>query len=311
MPVSVSLMRKLDTVDAGLRDVLYSLLEEVERTREESVTKKEFGDLTEIVREIGQIQKRTEVKMEELTEAQKRTEVKMEELTDAQKRTEVKMEELTDAQKRTEVKMEELTDAQKQTEVKVEELAEAQKRTEIKVEEIGSAHKELVEAQKGLADAQQRTEVSLRALAEAQKETQQEMRLLAKEVGGLALSVSYGFENEVYRMLPGLLQTQYGIEMTERMVRAEIGGKEVNLFGRGRHNGKNVVIVGEVKLRLDERREKGKKTAFDELEEKVQAVQTEERDREIVRLLITHYATKGFLRKAKERKVIVVESFAW
>ena len=32
---------------------------------------------------------------------------------------------------------------------------------------------------------------------------------------------------------------------------------------------------------------------------------------EIVRLLITHYATKGFLKKAEEKGIIVVQSFEW
>ena len=47
-------MRKLDTVDSGLKDVLWSILDEIERNREESVTKKEFLELHEIVRQLGQ-----------------------------------------------------------------------------------------------------------------------------------------------------------------------------------------------------------------------------------------------------------------
>jgi hypothetical protein len=66
------------------------------------VTKVEFNELKEVVRELAEAQKRTELKVEELAEAQKRTELKVEELAEAQKRTELKVEELAEAQKRTE-----------------------------------------------------------------------------------------------------------------------------------------------------------------------------------------------------------------
>lgn len=69
-------------------------------------------------------------------------------------------------------------------------------------------------------------------------------------------------------------------------------------------------MVGESKLRLDERREKAE-DVFEELEEKVKAVKDEYGDILIVRVLITHYATKGFLKRAEEKGVIVVQSFEW
>jgi hypothetical protein len=122
MPFSVNLMRKLETVDSELRDVLWSILDEVERNREESVTKTEFRELRDIVRELGtttydlaEAQKRTEHRVEELAEAQKRTEHKIEELAEAQKRTEHKVEELAEAQKRTEQELRTLTSEHKET----------------------------------------------------------------------------------------------------------------------------------------------------------------------------------------------------
>jgi chromosome segregation ATPase len=92
---------------------------------------------------------------------------------------------LAAAQKRTELKVEELAEAQKRTELKVEELAEAQKRTEFRVEE--------------LAAAQSRTETTVNKLAEAMHE-------LRNEVGGLARTFGYAFENEAYRLLPAALK---------------------------------------------------------------------------------------------------------
>jgi len=186
----------------------------------------------------------------------------------------------------------------------VKELAVAQQRTEQRLEQ--------------LAEAQQRTEQRLEQLAEAQKQTEIEVRKLAiglnetrQELGGLARSFGYAFENEAFRMLPPVLQREYGITVKSKIIRAEIGGKEINLLSRGERDGREVMIVGEAKLRLDERREGKKPNVFDELEEKVQAVLSEYGPLEVVRVLITHYATRSFLDLARERGVIVVQSFEW
>ncbi|ODS34303.1 MAG: hypothetical protein SCARUB_00562 [Candidatus Scalindua rubra] len=179
---------------------------------------------------------------------------------------------------------------------------------------------------KELAEAQKRTEVRIEELAEAQKETEKEIRLLAigldetrGEIGGLSRSVSYGFENEAYRMLPNVLKKNYGIELREKLIRKEIGGEEINIFGKAKKDGRDVLIVGEVKLRLDDRRMKRKEgDIFKRLDEKVTTVMEEYKGKmeeykgkEVVRVLITHFATRGFMKKAKESGVIVVQSFEW
>lgn len=53
-----------------LVNVMSSMYEELRN----SVTKEEFADLKEVVRELAEAQKRTEIRVEELAEAQKRTE---------------------------------------------------------------------------------------------------------------------------------------------------------------------------------------------------------------------------------------------
>jgi len=80
MPVSVALIRKLEEIEPRLRGVLFAILEEIERQREETVTKKEFNELKEIVRELAEAQKRTEQRVEELAQAQKRTEQELQKL---------------------------------------------------------------------------------------------------------------------------------------------------------------------------------------------------------------------------------------
>jgi len=188
----------------------------------------------------------------------------------------------------------ELTQAQKKTEQQVAELTQAQKKTEQRVAE-------LAEAQKELADAQKRTEIEVKSLVVGLHDTR-------VELGGLSRSFSYAFENEAYRHLPVILKEKYGYTITERIVRAEIGGKEINFFARATKDGKEVFIVGESKIRLEST---WRKDVFSELEDKVNAVKTEFGDVEVVRLLVTHFAKKDFLDEAEKMSVIVVQSYQW
>jgi outer membrane murein-binding lipoprotein Lpp len=260
------------------------------RIREAHVTKEDFSELKGIVKELG-------VKVGKLADAQARTELRVEELAGS-------VQELAAAQKRTELRVEELAGS-------VQELAAVQKRTELRVEELAGSVQELAAAQK-------RTEIRVEELAEAQKRTEIEVRKLAEglnetrgELGGLSRSMSYAFENESYRFLPEVLKAKYGIQVKEKIVRAEIGGKEINIFCRAQKNGHDVFIVGEAKLRLDERKDVKYRDVIEELEDKVKAVMAEYGEIEVARVLVTHYATKGFVNRANERGIIIVQSYEW
>ncbi len=259
----------------------------------------DFNELKSIVKELAETQK-------ELAQAQRRTESRVGELAQAQRRTESRVGELAQAQSRTESRVGELAQAQSRTEARVEQLAQAQRRTESRVEQ--------------LAEAQSRTEARMEELAQAQKETTYQVQMLThqlgetnKTVGGLGQSFAYALENEAYRMMPAVLEEKHGIRVTERFVRTCIAGEEINLFGRGRRDGAEVLIMGESKLRLDERRQgqAGDVAAFEQLAAKAEAVRTEYPDAEIVLVLITHYARPGVLEAARERDIIVVQSFEW
>ena len=216
----------------------------------------------------------------------------VQQLADAQR-------DLAQAQGRTEARMEELAQAQR-------DLAQAQGRTEARMDE-------LAQAQRDLAQAQGRTEARMEELAQAQGRTEGELRQLAQELGGLSRSVSYALENEAYRQLPAYLATHHGIHLTERMVRTDIGGEEINLFALGERNGAPIVIVGETKLQLDRRR--GTRDALerllDQLEAKVKVVQAAHPEREVVRLLVTHYIRPTLREVATRRNVLIAQSFEW
>ncbi len=217
MPFSTTLIRKITEIDPSLREILFLMLEEIEKQRaqwEESVIKTEFNELKEVIQEVWK-------SINELAEAQKRTEQALKEF---EEKTEKRFQEvwksineLTEAQKKTEQRLNELTEAQKRTEQRLNELAEAQKRTE----------QEILKLTKGLSRTR-------------------------KEVSGLARSMAYALENEAYRHLPAFLKTHYGIELIDRLIRTYINGEEVNIFGKARQNGQEVFLVGEVVLKLDD-----------------------------------------------------------
>ncbi|MFH1563074.1 MAG: hypothetical protein ABIF11_06640 [Nitrospirota bacterium] len=287
MPTAIAIRYKLQEVFAEPQATVLSNV--IVEAYNDLIKVSDFNELKGIVKEIVEIQKGTDIKMGELAEAQKGTDIKMGELAEAQKGTDIKMGELAEAQKESQKEIGRLDKT-------MQELAEAQKESQ---KEIGKLDKTMQE----LAEAQKRTEIEIRGLTKGLKETR-------GEVGGLSKSMSYAFENETYRMLPETLKQLCGIEMKERLIRTEIGGKEINILGRAKRDSKDVVVVGEVKLRLDERRESKGKNVFEELDEKVAAVQ-EEYIEEPVKVLVTHYATKGFVDKAKEKGIIVVQSFEW
>jgi len=217
----------------------------------------DFNELKGIVRELAQVQQRTEQRVDTLA-----------------------------------MRVEELAEAQKRTEQRVEELAEAQKRTEQRVDTLAMRMEELA----------QQVSIVARGLTQVRS-----------EVGGLSRSMSYALENEAYRMLPAFLSREHGLEVVNRLVRTEVAGEEINLFGRARRNGREVLIVGETKLQLDERRanHQEERDVLAQLARKVEVVREQFPGVEIAPLLITHYARPTFVQRAREEGVIVAQSFEW
>jgi len=220
MPVSVSFIKKLESVHPDLKEILISLLEEVERQREETVTRKDFlefaqrteenfhkvwqaiGELSESHKKAESRLSRLEETVEKLVEAQAKAEERLsrlekavEKLAEAQKRTEERLNELAEAQAKMEHRLsrledvvEKLAEAQKRTEERLNELAEAQAKMEHRLSRLEDVVEKLAEAQKRteerlneLAEAQKRTEERLNELAEAQKRTEEELKKLIGE----------------------------------------------------------------------------------------------------------------------------------
>jgi chromosome segregation ATPase len=345
--IPLDLYEELEGLDPKIKSVFLKLFEYLIKER---VTKDDFQRLTEkvekladIVAELAVAQKKTEEELKalsktvaELVEAQKKTDEElktqsntMAELSKTVSELSKTMAELAEAQKRTDQKLAELAEAQKKTEEElkalsktVAELVEAQKKTdeELKTQsntmaELSKTVSELSKTMAELAEAQKRTDQKLAELAEAQRRTEEEVRTLAQELkrtrqdlGGLSLSFSYALENEAYRMLPQVLK-RYGLELEDKLIRKEVAGEEINFFATAKRNGKTVYIVGETKLRLDDTKKRD--DVFKQLEKKISAVKKVYGDVQIVPLIVTHFAKESMLKKAKERGIVVVQSYEW
>jgi predicted ribosome quality control (RQC) complex YloA/Tae2 family protein len=176
----------------------------------------------------------------------------------------------------------------KRTEQRVEELAQAQKKTEEEVRELTR---------------------QVRALTEEMREIKMELRDVRRELGGLGKSFSYSLENEAFRMLPKFLKEKYSIEIEEKFIRKEIRGKEINIFGFGKKDGKSIIVIGEARSRIDTK-EKIEEVLQD-VEEKEKVVAEEYKGFDIVKIIITHFASNLSLEIANQRGVIIIQSFEW
>ncbi|MGQ9847798.1 MAG: hypothetical protein ACUVQP_09930, partial [Bacteroidales bacterium] len=109
-----------------------------------------------------------------------------------------------------------------------------------------------------------RLERAVAELAEAQKRTEKEVKSLAKAlgdtrkmVGGLSDAVGYGLEDRAIKNLPALLKERFNIDVEGRLVRRFItyNGKseEINIYGKGKKNGEELILLGEAKARLSKK----------------------------------------------------------
>ena len=318
MPFSVGVMRKLEVLEPSMKDVLWTILDEIEQHREASVTKREFNQLTKIVEELAVAQSRSEVRLARTEQKLEGVEQALETLAAAQTKTEQRLD-------RIEQILETLAAAQTKTEQRVESLAAAQTKTEQRLDRTEQLLENLIKAQsrteqrmESLAQAQSRTEQRMESLAKAQEElavaqknTEAEVAKLANslagtrsQVGGLSRSMSYALENDAFRQLPKYLKTHCQLEVKEHFVRTFIGGEEINVFAKAKRNGEEVLVVGETVLRLDDHSKMG------QLEKNVKAVKAEFKQ-EVIPLMITHIAHPAILEKAQKKGVLVIQSFEW
>jgi len=184
-------------------------------------------------------------------------------------------------------------------------------RTEANFQKVWAAIGELTEAQKRSEERLTRLEKTVEELAEAQKRTEEEVRKLSQglqvtrhQLGGLSRSVAYALENEAFRRLPAFLKERYGIEVIERLIRTELDGREINIFGKVREDGQEKYLVGESVLKLDDREKLRQVWTSVELVKEVYGG-------EVIPIIITHFARREVVERAEKAGIIVVQSFEW
>ena len=202
--------------------------------------------------------------------------------------------------------MRELAAAQKETEKQVRELIVAQKKTEQRIEELAVAQKKTEERVDILTERLDKLTEEVRELAAAQKETEQEVMKLAKQVGGLSHSVGYFLEDKIIPKLPGLLKEEYNFEKVYEMKRTNIeyeDGRydEVNIFGEGERDGKEVIIIGECKVNLS-------KNDIYHLEKKIERIQRKFK-KEIFKIIVAAHCSPHTEKLVKEKNIEFIHSY--
>ena len=248
---------------------------DIKRKLGDTFTEDQIQTLTEVLRE-GYVGLATSVDMRDLKDAVKtlaiaqarsekrldRIEAAIEKLTEAQIRSEKRLD-------RVEAAIEKLTEAQALSEERLDRVEErldrieaAQARSEERLDRIEAAIEKLTEAQirsekrlDRVEAAQARSEERLDTLTERLDTLVKEHGKTRSQLGGLAMTVGYALENAAYRALPDLLKADYGIEVQDRLIRTYLTDDknrslEVNIFGKGLKNGREVIILGESKSQL-------------------------------------------------------------
>ena len=216
------------------------------------------------------------------------------------------VQELAVTQQRTEIKVEELVVTQQRTEIKVKELAVAQQRTEIKVKELAVNMSQMTQSMDKMSQDVSQMSQDIRKMT-------QSISGVKSEVGGLSRTMSYALENEAFRVLPAYLEKHFDIVVQSRFVRTEIGGEELDFYAHGKQNGRSICIIGESKLKIDERRHSGKEFGriMSQLDRKAAAVQQDQPDCGIIRMLVTHYVRPSARQLLEDEGILVVQSFDW
>ncbi|MCL0049666.1 hypothetical protein M1N04_01025, partial [Peptococcaceae bacterium] len=306
--------KKLDKVDAPLREVLFAMLEEMEKQRaqrDEQVTKREFNELKGIVKELAEAQKRTQQEVAKLASSLERTQQEVAKLASSLERTQQEVAKLASSLERTQQEVAKLASSLERTQQEVAKLASSLERTQQEVAKLASSLERTQQEVAKLASSLERTQQEVAKLASSLEKTQQEVAKLAigldgtrREVGGLSRSVAYALENESYRHLPVFLKEKHDIEVTQKIIRTFVDEEEINIFAKARRDGKEVLLVGEAVLKLDDA------SKLKQVWRKVEAVK-EEMGGEVVPIIVTHFAKPGVLERAQRAGILVVQSFEW
>ena len=205
--------------DAQTAEVLMRVLDRVAaQVHQAGVTREDFSELKQIVRELAEAQHRTE-------EQVSRLELAVEQLAEAQRRSEERLSGVEERVSRLESAVERL-------ELAVEQLAEAQRKTEERLNIFQTETREAIDRLTWAIDR------------------------LQKQVGGLSDTVGGDIEDIAYIVLYNVLKRELGWQVSElhrSWQRWDTEPEEVNIFGTATDPARpeaTIWIVGEAKHNL-------------------------------------------------------------
>lgn len=255
-------------------EVIGSVFDEIKN----SVTKTEFHELKEVVRDLALAQRSTEDSVQKLSHNVQQMAGQLCQLTERVDALATRMDQLTERVDALATKMDQLTERVDTLAVRMDQLTE-------KVDQLSSNVQDIVRESK--------------IATEERKE-------IWRQIGGMSHTIGYFLEDKSYPVLPHLLERDHSIIIQDKLKRGflEIPKNkfvEINIWGKGTRSGMKVEIIGEAKTQL-------KKKNVDKLLMTVKAVENYIRA-QIVPVCVTFQTSPHVQKYAKEKGVIVYFSY--
>ena len=130
-----------------------------------------------------------------------------------------------------------------------------QERTDERLDRIAATQDRMAATQDRLATSQEGMRGDIEHLVEVTKALVWGQNDLRKQVGGIALSVGQGLEAYAMERIPTLLEEQFGFKTRSAMpefLGPDGDTSEIDVVYRGRHEGRRIVVLCEVKTNITE-----------------------------------------------------------
>lgn len=155
--------------------------------------------------------------------------------------------------------------------------------------------------------SQKRTAELLKQIGWSQARSKNSLRAMRREISGMTEMVGYRLQNEAGSQLPKFLADHHQIRITSKVIRQQGGNEESNILAEGERGQTPVLIVGEAKSRPATQDIAQRERKVKQVEQHYPAAA----GRELVPVLVAHFARQKELEKAARAGVIVVRRFEW
>ncbi|MEX0671629.1 MAG: hypothetical protein WD060_14360 [Pirellulales bacterium] len=219
------------------------------------VHQREMAAIRDTLGRAAAIQERTDERLERITATLDRTEERFDRLAAVDERIELQLDRLAVAGEESNRRIDRLAAAQEESNRRLDRMAVAQEESGRRLDQLAVAQEESGRRLDQLATAQESTRADIEHLAEITKEVVWGIGDLRKQVGGITLSVGQGLEAYAMERIPTLLEQQFGYQTKSAMpefLGPDGDTSEIDVVYRGRHEGRPIVVLCEVKTNITE-----------------------------------------------------------